>query len=381
MKKEEKQPYIGAPVTLISSLDVRYEGILFTIDPNESTVALQNVKCLGTEDRQKGDKAIPKSDTVYEFIIFRGENIKTICLSEAPKKEKHPINDPSILEVGPTEKSSKSSARMEAPHMQHHHQSNQNHHRGRPYHNQQHNQHHDQRWQNNQPRNYHYQQRNRYGPPNRRYYNNNRYNDRRRGPPQQYRRNNNYRYYNNRRPKNNNSQFAPGNAQFLTRSNGRDNNPENPVESIKDDFDFATANARFTKNDPEGEKEEAVEVPEAKPEAPVEGTEEKKTTEESEENANEKPKGDEKGEEKKEATEENKSDPAKASPHKFEYTYNAEKSFFDDLDSSTDPRNNRNARQRREVDTQTFGSIAANYAPRTYRNRYRGRRRYNNRRY
>ena len=73
----EPQPYLGAPVTLISSLDVRYEGILFTIDPNESTVALQNVKCLGTEDRASGDKVIPKSDTVYEFIIFRGENIKS----------------------------------------------------------------------------------------------------------------------------------------------------------------------------------------------------------------------------------------------------------------------------------------------------------------
>jgi len=368
MSEEQKQPYIGAPVTLISSLDVRYEGILFTIDPNESTVALQNVKCLGTEDRQKGDKAIAKSDTVYEFIIFRGENIKTICLSEAPKKEKSPINDPSILQVGPTEKSSKSSAPVDAPHMQHHHQSNQSHHRGRPYQNQ-----HDQRWQNQPPRSYQYQQRNRYGPPNRRYYNN-RYNDRRRGPPQ-YRRN--YRYYNNRRPKNRNSDYAPGNAQFLTRS--RDN-PENPVESIKDDFDFVTANARFSKDELlEGEKEEAVEVQEKSPEAPVEGTEEKKATEESDENANENPEGDEKGEEKKETAEEKKGDPAKASPQKFEYTYNPEKSFFDDLDSGAEPRNNRNAKQRREVDTQTFGSIAANYAPRTYRNRYRGRRRYNNR--
>lgn len=378
----EPQPYLGAPVTLISSLDVRYEGILFTIDPNESTVALQNVKCLGTEDRASGDKVIPKSDTVYEFIIFRGENIKTICLSEGTEpKEKSPINDPSILKVGPTGTAPiKTSARAGQPHHAPHPRQNHNQLQSqRRYHH--HNNHHnnDNRWAGQQryPQNQHHynNQRNRYnGPPNRRYY---RYDNRRgRNPHHQYRRNNRYNNNNRRNPRYRNSEYAPGNAQFLTRSQ---ENPENPAESLKDDFDFAGANARFSKNEFEEEHDEP--QPEVKEVQKDPAQSEKKPTEEvEEENTSEKKepvveKGD------KEVVVENKGDPAKASPPKFEYKYDAEVSFFDDLDAGFEQRSNRNAKQRREVDTKTFGSIAANYAPRTYRNRYKGRRRYNRNRY
>ena len=89
-------PYIGSKISLISKSDVRYEGVLYSIDTKESKVYLQNgtdaiclhsailtnevcfgwkVRCFGTDDRRP-DNRIPASDEIYPFIIFRGSDIK-----------------------------------------------------------------------------------------------------------------------------------------------------------------------------------------------------------------------------------------------------------------------------------------------------------------
>jgi len=70
-------PYLGSRISLISKNDVRYEGILYAIDSNQSEVYLQNVRCFGTEDRNK-ENSVPPTVDVYGCIIFHGSDIKDL---------------------------------------------------------------------------------------------------------------------------------------------------------------------------------------------------------------------------------------------------------------------------------------------------------------
>ena len=58
-----------------------YEGTLYTIDTNNSTVALQDVKSFGTEDR-KVEGGVPGSNEIFDYIIFRGSDIKDLHVCE-----------------------------------------------------------------------------------------------------------------------------------------------------------------------------------------------------------------------------------------------------------------------------------------------------------
>ena len=98
--------YVGAQLSLISKSDIRYVGVLHEIDSANSTVSLENVVSFGTEGR-KGDpaKEVPPSDQVFEYIVFRGSDVKDLRVEQPPAPQQQPAQrpaaqqDPAIVSV------------------------------------------------------------------------------------------------------------------------------------------------------------------------------------------------------------------------------------------------------------------------------------------
>ncbi|KAK8722131.1 hypothetical protein OTU49_012490 [Cherax quadricarinatus] len=90
-------PFLGSKISLISKSEIRYEGILYTIDAQESIIALAKVRSFGTEDRPT-EMPVPARDEVYEYIIFRGTDIKKIEVCDTPKQPTLLHNDPAIVQ-------------------------------------------------------------------------------------------------------------------------------------------------------------------------------------------------------------------------------------------------------------------------------------------
>lgn len=87
-------PEVGSKISLVSKADIRYEGRLFTVDPQECTIALANVRSFGTEDRET-PYPIPPQPTVYDYILFRGSDIKDIRVINSVAIP----NDPAIMQM------------------------------------------------------------------------------------------------------------------------------------------------------------------------------------------------------------------------------------------------------------------------------------------
>lgn len=83
----------GSRISLISKKNIRYDGLLYSINEANATVALENVRSYGTEGRELLDTTgastfVPPQDVVHAYLLFRGQDIKDLHVHEKIANEK-----------------------------------------------------------------------------------------------------------------------------------------------------------------------------------------------------------------------------------------------------------------------------------------------------
>ncbi|MCD7450836.1 Protein LSM14 A [Datura stramonium] len=98
--ERENQANIGSLISLTSKSEVRYEGYLFYLNPHDSTIGLRHVRSFGTEERCKSMPLISMSDKIYDYIYFRGSDLKDLKVISSPSPRSALVvpEDPAIMQ-------------------------------------------------------------------------------------------------------------------------------------------------------------------------------------------------------------------------------------------------------------------------------------------
>ena len=84
------RPYLLREIVAQGSIDAALLAL--------SNIVFLLVKCFGTEGRPT-DRPTPPKDDIYEYITFRGSDIKDITLREPPRSHHGLPPDPAIIQV------------------------------------------------------------------------------------------------------------------------------------------------------------------------------------------------------------------------------------------------------------------------------------------
>ncbi|KAL2917485.1 hypothetical protein HK105_202766 [Polyrhizophydium stewartii] len=89
------QVYVGAKISLISKSNLRFVGTLHSINQEESSVALEQVRSYGTEGRMGNPSdEIEPVDQIFPFIVFKGSDVKDLHIIN------HPPPPPPVMPPG-----------------------------------------------------------------------------------------------------------------------------------------------------------------------------------------------------------------------------------------------------------------------------------------